>query len=371
MPAVFLFGTMCHAPLFELVSGQAFQPRLAVLPGKRVVWVAGQSWPMLVPGAGAQGQVVEVTDEALARLDFYEACFDYRRQPVQLTLEDGQVMEATAWFPQHADGAPGADWSLRDWAQAWGALSVTAAAEVMLCFGKEDPAQVGKRFWMIRARAQAWLSARAWRRPGLIGGGLTLADVETQAIRHPYTGFFTVEERRTRFRQFRGGWSDPVDRAMFRVADAVTVLPYDPQRDRILLIEQARFGPLSHGDPAPWLLEPIAGMIDAGETAEVSARREAEEEAHLTLGALHFVARYYPSPGGLAQVLHSYVAEADLPDGAAVIGGSAEEAEDILGHVVPFDVALELFHGGDMANAPLILSFQWLMLHRDRLRAGA
>jgi len=82
------------------------------------------------------------------------------------------------------------------------------------------------------------------------------------------------------------------------------------------------------------------------------------------------VARYYPSPGGIAQVLFSYVAEADLPDDITGINGADYEYEDIHSHVVSFDEAMTLLKGGDMANAPLILSFQWLMMHRARLRSS-
>jgi len=371
MTSVFLFGTMCHAPLFELVSGAALAARPAQMRGKRAVWVAGQSYPMLVEAEEdcAEGLLVDLDAHALDRLDFYEACFGYHRQPVEIDTETGPAL-ATAWMPATPPGDPGAPWSLAEWAADWGELSVVAAREVMLSMGKDAPEEVGRRFWMIRARAQSYLTARSWRRPGRVGVGLTLEDVRIDEVRHPYTSFFTVEEFRAQFRQFAGGWSDPVDRAMFRVADAVTVLPYYPKRDRILLIEQARFGALAHGDAAPWLLEPIAGMIDAGETPETSARREAVEEAGLTLGALHFVARYYPSPGGIAQVLFSYVAEADLPDDITGINGADYEYEDIHSHVVSFDEAMTLLKGGDMANAPLILSFQWLMMHRARLRSS-
>ena len=374
MTPVFLFGTMCHGPLFELVAGVPLTAQPARLPGRRAVWVAGETYPMLTQGDGADGvadgMIVHLGDAALARLDFYEACFGYHRETVEVDSVDGP-QRATAWMPASDPGPAGAPWSLQDWARDWGDLSVLAAREVMLCHGREDPADVGRRFWMIRARAHAHLTARSWTRPGRVGAGMTLEDVQIEQVRHPYTKFFTVEEIRARFRQFGGGWSDPVERAMFHVADAVTVLPYDPVRDRILLIEQARFGALAHGDPSPWLLEPVAGMIDAGETPETSARREAIEEARLDLGAMHFVGRYYPSPGGIGQVIFSYVAEADLPDGITGIAGADDEGEDILSHVVPFDDAVALFEGGDMANAPLMISFQWLMMHRDRLRASA
>jgi len=149
------------------------------------------------------------------------------------------------------------------------------------------------------------------------------------------------------------------------------VLPYDPVRDRVLFVEQIRFGPLAQGDPVPWLLEPVAGLVDFGETPEAAGRREAAEEAGIAVGDLHFIARYYPSPGGVAQILYSYVGIADLPDGVATIGGHMDEQEDILSHVLGFDAAFALIGSGDLVNAPAIISMQWLAAHRDRLRAAA
>lgn len=370
MPALFIFGTLCHPPLFEVVAGQPLRGRPARLSGQSVVWVAGKSWPMLTEGNGAEGLLIEVSQEILVRLDRYEACFDYHLTDVTAETQDGTVT-AQAWRPAQAQGDAGPPWSLADWVADWGDLSVLAAAEVMRQLETHPPLEIGHRFGMLRSRAQSYLSSSTWRRPVHVGRDTSRADIRIEAHRRPYEKFFAVEEITARFRLFDDTWSDPVDRAVFRVADAVTVLPYDPVRDRILLIEQVRFGALAHGDAAPWLLEPIAGMIDAGETPEVTARREAEEEARITLGALHFVARYYPSPGGIAQVLFSYVAEADLPDDITGVAGEDHEGEDIQSHIVSFDEAVTLLETGDMANAPLILSFQWLMMNRDRLRASA
>jgi ADP-ribose pyrophosphatase len=118
-------------------------------------------------------------------------------------------------------------------------------------------------------------------------------------------------------RRFDGGMSPLITREIFISGDAVTVLPYDPVRDRVLLIEQFRTGALGRGDPLPWQLEAIAGRIDPGEAPEDAARREAVEEAGLMLGRLEPVAEYYPSPGAMTEYIYSYVALCDLPDGVA------------------------------------------------------
>lgn len=372
MTEIFLFGTLCHAALLRAVAGADFPTRDATLPDADVARVTGHAYPMLIDrrGAQAQGLLVSVSQEALARLDFYEACFGYARQPVMVSIGDLSRL-AEVWRPAQVQGVPDGPWSLADWVRDWGDLATIAAQEVLRQRATATPQDVGARYWMIAARAQSYLSSGQWQRPALVGRTPPRDMVEVIEHRFPYTKFFTVEELAVRHAQFDGGTSDLHERAVFRVADAVTVLPYDPVRDRILLIEQVRLGAYAHGDAHPWLLEPVAGMIDAGEAPEDAARRETVEEAGLPLGALHHVARYYPSPGGIAQVLTSYVGIADLPDGAAGTGGHASEGEDILSHLVPWDLACEMLEGGDMANAPLVISMQWLMLHRDRLRGAA
>ncbi|MEJ6395018.1 gamma-glutamylcyclotransferase [Gymnodinialimonas sp. 2305UL16-5] len=369
---VVLFGTLCHKPLLDLVAGKRLETQPAMLPDNRATWVQNRAWPMLVPerGAVAEGLLIRPGADTLARLDFYEACFDYHRAPVEI-LVDGTVTQAQAWKPRHASGQPGADWSLADWARDWGPISVAAAAEVMRQLGREDPRRVGARFGIIRSRAQSRLTTSAWHRPGHVGGQLTRADVISHRAKHLHDGFFCAEDATVTHRRFDGSVSGDVNRGVTTVADAVTILPYDPVRDAILVVEQLRMGPLTHGDPAPWMLEPIAGMVDAGETAEQSGRREAIEEANLTLGEMHFIARYYPSPGGLGQVFFSYLAIADLPEDATGTGGHPDEAEDIQSHIIPFDLAKRMLEEGDMANAVLIVSMQYLLLHRDRLRAAA
>jgi nudix-type nucleoside diphosphatase (YffH/AdpP family) len=371
MMEIFVFGTLCHAPLREIVAGAALTARPATMPDATVRQAQGSGWPVLVAAQGmlAEGLVLAVDDAALARLDAYEACFDYHRSlaSVQLAGQSRQV-----WVYRTGPGVVAGDdaWHLAAWAERWGQIECFAAAEVMRQLASAPHAEVGARYWIIASRAQAMVAAQAWRRPALVGANPARSAVEVIDRRFPYDRFFAVEEVALRHTRFDGQMSAPQDRAVFRVSDAVTVLPYDPRRDRILVIEQLRLGAFVQQDPHPWLLEPIAGMIDAGETAPEAARREALEEAGLTLGELHLAARYYPSPGGVAQVLTSYIAIADLPDDITGIAGHAGEGEDILSHIVPWDLACAMLAGGDMANAPLVISMQWLMLNRMALRAS-
>lgn len=110
----------------------------------------------------------------------------------------------------------------------------------------------------------------------------TKNDVEIIARETLYNGFFSLTRYRFRHRLFKGGMSDEVKREVFERGHAAVLLPYDPVRDEVVLVEQIRI-PAFDSSQTPWLLELVAGMIEPGETPEDVVRREAVEEAGITL----------------------------------------------------------------------------------------
>lgn len=246
-----------------------------------------------------------------------------------------------------------------------GPEALALAREIMAGFGHVSAQAMRGRIGSLRvAAASAVRAGRAAARGLRVGTG----DVTVSAAQPVHAGFFGLDVLDLTHRRFDGEDSPGIRREVFVSGDAVTVLPYDPQRDRVLLVEQFRAGPLRRGDPLPWQLEAIAGRIDPGESPEDCARREAVEEAGLVLGALEKVAEYYPSPGAITEYLYSFVALCDLPDGSAGVFGAVEEAEDIRGHLLPFDDLMSAVAGGEVSNAPLILTALWLQRERARLR---
>lgn len=224
------------------------------------------------------------------------------------------------------------------------------------------------RLGALGVLAASRVRAAAEAEPGL---RQATGEVELLDRTAAHAGFFGLDVARIRHRRFDGTLTPPLNREIFLVGDAVTVLPYDPVRDRVLVIEQMRMGPWGRGDPLPWQIEAIAGRIDAGETPEAAARREAVEEADLRLGRLERVGAYYPSPGAVSEHVYSYVAICDLPDDAAGVFGAADEAEDIRGQVLSFDALMDAVARGWIGNAPLLLTAFWLDRERERLRRGA
>jgi ADP-ribose pyrophosphatase len=279
-------------------------------------------------------------------------------------LAEGPLAEARL---RYFEDVVGADWPVIR-SGAGHAESLALAELVMRSFGAVPATQVKARLGSLRVEAASRTRAAGAAVRGLrVGTG----EVEAEVPQRSHSGFFGLDVHRLRHRRFDGGMSPWITREVFVAGDAVTVLPYDPVRDRVLLIEQMRVGPLGRGDPLPWQLEAIAGRIDPGETPEDAARREAVEEAGLVLGRLEKVAEYYPTPGAVTEYLYSYVAVSDLPDGIAGVFGAEAEAEDIRGLILSFDELIAALAGGEIANAPLILTVLWLQRERGRLRAEA
>lgn len=239
------------------------------------------------------------------------------------------------------------------------------AAMVMAGFGQVSAEA-------MRQRLPSLLVAAASRVRGTkaVGRGVRAGpgQVVITGVRQAHAGFFGLEVLTLNHRRFDGTDSPDITREVFVSGDAITVLPYDPSRDRVLLVEQFRAGPLRRGDSLPWQLEAVAGRIDPGETPEDCARREAVEEAGLTLGRLLKVAEYYPSPGAMTEYLYSYVGLCDLPDGVAGVFGQEDEAEDIRGHLMDFCGFMTAVLSGEVANAPLLLTALWLQRERANLR---
>src|SRR5476649_427052 len=181
-----------------------------------------------------------------------------------------------------------------------------------------------------------------------------------------YKGFYKLDRLKLRHEKFDGGMSRENNREVFVRHDAVCVLPYDPQRDEVVLIEQFRVGAMGKTDN-PWLIELVAGLIDKDEVPEEVAHREAQEEAGLVFGALWPMTKYFPSPGGSNEFVHLYLGRCDT-DGIVGLHGLETENEDIRVTVWALDDALQAVRDGQIHNAAAIIGLQWLALNRNEVR---
>lgn len=190
--------------------------------------------------------------------------------------------------------------------------------------------------------------------------------VEILDEQYCYQGFFRMLRYRLRHRLYSGAMSAAVERELFERGHAAALLLYDPQRDSVVLLEQFRIGALE-AIGGPWLLEIVAGMIEAGESAEEVVRREAMEEAGCRVGDLIFLCDYLVSPGGTSERISLYCGRVDSR-GLGGVHGLEEENEDILVRVVPFAEAWEWLEQGRINSASPIIALQWLKMQRGQLR---
>ncbi|EAT8153830.1 ADP-ribose diphosphatase [Salmonella enterica] len=194
----------------------------------------------------------------------------------------------------------------------------------------------------------------------------TKSDVEIIARETRYRGFFSLDVYRFRHRLFNGEMSGEVKREIFERGHAAVLLPFDPERDEVVLVEQIRIAAYDTS-VTPWLLEMVAGMIEEGETIEAVARREAMEEAGLTVGRTRPVISYLASLGGTSERSSILVGEVDATT-AAGIHGLADENEDIRVHVVSREQAYQWVEEGKIDNAAAVIALQWLQLHHQELK---
>jgi ADP-ribose pyrophosphatase len=192
-------------------------------------------------------------------------------------------------------------------------------------------------------------------------------DVEIIDKTTVFQGFFQIERCQLRHKLFAGGWSKPMVREIFERGHAVAVLPYNPQTDELLLIEQFRIGAVG-ASGSPWLLEIIAGMIDHNQSAEQTARREAIEEAGLELGPLWPMLNYFSSPGGATEQVQLYLGWLNQPVVPGIFGLAAEH-EDIKVHLLPRQQAMQLLSEGKINNAATVIALQWLSLHLTEVQS--
>lgn len=368
---IFLYGTLRDPELYDIVAGGPLDARPGRLAGHRVVWAEGESFPLIIveTEAGADGLIVEVDDQAKERLDFYEVGFGYALSDVEIATDAGSL-NAQVYFPVDGHWTPGAEWSLSAWQKEHGPLAREAAHEYMRLMAILAPEAAARAFPQVRMRASSRLRAKAHPTPAAVTPHMDVAHVAIADTRQPYTDYFAVQEHDLAFPRFRGGLSETVTRATFLGGDAVTVMPYDPALDSVLVIRQFRHGVFSRGDANPWTIEPAAGRIDPGETPEETARRELMEETGTEATALYRIADYYPSPSAYSEFIFSFVAIADLSGKDGTTSGLDSEHEDIMSHVLPFARLMEMVTSGAANTAPLVLSAFWLAANRATLRGA-
>jgi len=192
-------------------------------------------------------------------------------------------------------------------------------------------------------------------------------DVEIAGSQTVSARYLRIDTLRFRHRLFSGEWSAERNYDVLRRGQAVAIVLYDPDHDRVVLIEQFRLPALLAGS-SPWQLEAAAGLIDTDETPQAVAVRETHEETGLAvIGEPIPIQHYLSSAGNSDEGIFLFCGRVDST-AAAGVHGLPEEHEDIRVVVKTLAEVETLLDAGAIESGHSLIGLYWLLRHRDRLR---
>lgn len=126
-----------------------------------------------------------------------------------------------------------------------------------------------------------------------------------------------------------------------------------------VLVEQFRIGALELGKQT-WVIEAVAGMIDEGETAIESAKRELfEETGLLPIGKMKFISEYFPSGGASNERFFFYYCQVDSTQAKSFAG--VDEGEEIRVLKIYAKEAVAMLDNGKIQALSLAFLLQWFI----------
>lgn len=143
MTNIFLYGTLCDKELLEICLGRSLANvslLCAKLENHSVFWVKNRNFPVIKfsRGSFAQGlAILNIENQDLEQLDFYEGGFDYELRKVSIILKNNglssknSTMEAYVYFNNDANIEVDKNWDLGEWQHCHGLISRLVAKEYM------------------------------------------------------------------------------------------------------------------------------------------------------------------------------------------------------------------------------------------------
>ena len=175
-----------------------------------------------------------------------------------------------------------------------------------------------------------------------------------------YSGFFSLNKYEFIHQKHDGNWTGKVEREIFGGAHVSTLLPFDPIKKEIILIQQFRAGVLSRYDEE-YLYEIVAGIIDNNEKPEDTAKRECLEETGCKVKKILPIQNYFPAPGSSESYYHLFLGEIDSFEGER-IRGLEKENENILVKAFKIEQVRKLLKDKKILNGLTLIALQWFFL---------
>lgn len=179
-------------------------------------------------------------------------------------------------------------------------------------------------------------------------------------------GFFKMDKLTFDQARFNGSEMKDVVREVFIRNPVVFLSLYDPNKNVFLFVEQVRVGAIvSEVTSQDTVLEPIAGIIDDGETPLDAAIREAKEETGLDVDvdSITIIQEGFTSPGGSSEYAYFATGLFDSTQYTPQFGGVDGEQEDIRTHLINADDAFDMVANGSINSMSGALGVYWHKIH--------
>ena len=180
-----------------------------------------------------------------------------------------------------------------------------------------------------------------------------------------YDGHFKVAKFELTHELFAGGETQLIQRECISRQDAVALVPYDPDTNQVVLVEQFRVGAIREAQP--WLKEIVAGLIEQNEDPAEVAMRESVEEIGCMPTHIKKIGQFYTTPGGFSELIHLYVGRVDV-NAVQAFAGLEHEGEDIKVQPVSVSELNNMLSEGEIRTAIGIIGLQWLLQNYQELQ---
>jgi ADP-ribose pyrophosphatase len=145
----------------------------------------------------------------------------------------------------------------------------------------------------------------------------------------------------------------------------VVVIPVDVVRQELVLIRQFRL-PAHLANGRGYLVEFVAGRVEADETLVEAAARECEEEIGVAPAKLVELFSFLSTPGLTDEEITIFLAAVDA--GQVSEGPlTSPDGEQLYVQRVAIDAAIAGLERHAMRGSPVIIGLQWLALNRDNV----
>jgi ADP-ribose pyrophosphatase len=179
--------------------------------------------------------------------------------------------------------------------------------------------------------------------------------------------FFKVDEVRFSHERFDGSMSKEQRRLVLERGDAAAALLVDPDRRKVILVNQFRLPTREKSAGGGWILEAAAGMMRDDESAEQCLIREVHEETGYQVTRADPVATFFASPGGTTERIFLYCAEVRRANKTGQGGG--DESEDIELVEIDLEDFFARLTARQFQDPKIIIAGQWLRDRRAKMPA--